>query len=54
MNTAEFLDREIRKTKISIERANKKPNAQKAEKERLEEKLMCLNDALNAVLEREN
>lgn len=49
MTTIEFLQKELRRVEISIDRAKKKPNAAVEEMQALETKKRCLNEALDAV-----
>lgn len=51
MTTTEFLQREIRRTELSIRRAERKPNTPAEELRGLHEKLDHLQDALKAVEE---
>lgn len=51
MTTTEYLQREIRRTELSIRRAKRKPNAPPEELRGLNEKLEHLQEALEAVNE---
>lgn len=51
MTTTEYLQREIRRTELSIRRAEHKPNAPPEELRGLHEKLERLQEALEAVNE---
>ena len=51
MTTTEYLQREIRRTELSIRRAERKPNTPPEELRGLHEKLEHLQDALAAVEE---
>ena len=51
MTTTEYLQREIRRTELSIRRAERKPNAPAEELRGLHEKLEHLQEALEAVNE---
>lgn len=49
MTTIEYLQKELRRVEISIDRAKKKPNVAVEEMQSLETKKRCLNEALEAV-----
>ena len=49
MTTIEFLQKELRRAEVSIDRAKKKPNAAAEEMQALETKKRCLYEALEAV-----
>lgn len=49
MTTIEYLQKELRRVEISIDRARKKPNAAEEEMQALETKKRCLSEALEAV-----
>lgn len=51
MTTTEYLQREIRRTELSIRRAERKPNTPPEELRGLHEKLEHLKEALKAVEE---
>lgn len=51
MTTTEYLQREIRRTELSIRRAERKPNTPPEELRGLHEKLEHLQEALDAVNE---
>lgn len=51
MTTTDYLQREIRRTELSIRRAERKPSAPPAELRGLHEKLEHLQEALEAVNE---
>lgn len=49
MTTIEYLQKELRRVEISIDRAKKKPNSAAEEMQALETKKWCLSEALEAV-----
>lgn len=51
MNTSEYLEREIARTRRSLERAEKKHNAPPEELQGLKDKLAALTEAAEAVKE---
>ena len=50
MTTIEYLQKELRRVEISIDRARRKPNAAAEEMQALETKKRCLSEAIKAVI----
>lgn len=53
MTTTDYLSRELRRARLSLHRAEKKPNTPESEMQGLRDKIACLEEALAAVQGRE-
>ena len=49
MTTTDYLSRELRRARLSLHRAEKKPNTPESEMQGMRDKIACLEEALAAV-----